>query len=341
MPTGLRFTSTWSFSNRLTVEGSRLLTSLPLAATDIYSITLNTSAGMLIMLSAVIAVIMFGIALEMKVDDFRAVARMPKAMAVGIAAQFICLPAITFLLTVALDFRASIALGMILVACCPPGNISNILVYRSRGNVALSLSMTALSNFLAIFLMPINIAFWGGLHPEASQILREIDVSAFELLLDIVLLIGVPLALGLTISSRMPEFARKVQPMVKKFSMIFLVLFIIGALASNISVFIDYIALVALAVFIHDTLALLLGYGIAASFKVSEPNRRAITFEVGVRNAALGLGIALSVFEGLGGVAIVAAWWGVWDLIAGLALASWWAKRPTGSPQESTMEARL
>lgn len=317
-----------------------LLSGLPLGAGDIDSVTLNTSDGMLILLSAVIAVIMFGIALEMKVDDFKAVAHMPKAMAVGVAAQFICLPAITYLLTIALNFRPSIALGMILVACCPPGNISNILVYRARGNVALSLSMTALSNFLAIFLMPLNIAFWGGMHPEASQILKSVDVSALELLLDIVVLIGVPLTLGLLISSKKPEIAKKVQPLVKKFSMIFLVLFILGALAGNISVFIDHIALVALAVFLHDTLALLLGYGIAAGFKVSEPNRRAITFEVGVRNAALGLGIALSVFDGLGGVAIVAAWWGVWDLIAGMILSGWWAKKPTGDPTESTLEAR-
>lgn len=314
---------------------------LPFGAADIDSVTLNTSDGMLLMLSAVIAVIMFGIALEMKVDDFKAVAKMPKAMAVGIAAQFICLPAITFALTMVLNFRPSIALGMILVACCPPGNISNILVYRSRGNVALSLSMTALSNFLAIFLMPFNIALWAGLHPEASEILREIDVNALELLADIVLLIGVPLTLGLTISNRFPRFAKKAQPIVKNFSLVFLVLFILGALIANIDVFIDYIPLVALAVFIHDGLALSLGYGIAAGFRVSEPNRRAITFEVGVRNAALGLGIALSVFEGLGGVAIVAAWWGVWDLIVGLVLASWWAKRPTGKPEESTMEARL
>lgn len=316
-----------------------MLSSLPLAATDIDNVSLNTSDGMLFLLSAVIAVIMFGIALEMKVDDFRAVAHMPKAMAVGVAAQFICLPAITFGLTMLLDFRASIALGMILVACCPPGNISNILVYRARGNVALSLSMTALSNFLAIFLMPLNIAFWAGMHPEASQILKDIDVSAVELLLDIVVLIGIPLCLGLLISSHKPEIAKKVQPLVKKFSMIFLVLFILGALASNIDAFVNHIALVAVAVFIHDTLALLLGYGIAASFKVSEPNRRAITFEVGVRNAALGLGIALSVFEGLGGVAMVAAWWGVWDLMAGLALSSWWAKKPTGDVKESTLEA--
>ncbi|MCB0830389.1 MAG: bile acid:sodium symporter family protein [Solirubrobacterales bacterium] len=316
------------------------LTSLPLGAEDIDNVQLHTSDGMVIILSLIIAVIMFGIALEMKVDDFRTVKDAPKAMAVGIIAQFVLLPAITYLLTVALGFRPSIAMGMILVACCPPGNVSNILVYRARGNVALSLSMTAVSNFLAIFLMPLNIAFWGGMHPEASKVLQDVNVSAIELLFDIIVLIGIPLTIGLFVSSRHPEIAKKVQPLVKQVSMIFLILFIVGALASNFSAFINHIALIAVAVFLHDSLALLLGYGIAASFRVAEPNRRAITFEVGVRNAALGLTIALATFKGIGGVAMVAAWWGVWDLIAGLILSSWWARRPTGDPVDSTIEAR-
>ena len=313
---------------------------LPIGAEDIDSVSLNTSDGTLILLSVVIAVIMFGIALEMKVDDFKTVRHAPKAMIVGIVAQFLLLPAITYLLTVALGFRPSIAMGMILVACCPPGNVSNILVYRARGNVALSLSMTAVSNFLAIFLMPLNIAFWGGMHPEASKVLQDVNVSAIELLFDIIVLIGIPLTIGLFVSSRHPEIAKKVQPLVKQVSMIFLILFIVGALASNFSAFINHIALIAVAVFLHDSLALLLGYGIAASFRVAEPNRRAITFEVGVRNAALGLTIALATFKGIGGVAMVAAWWGVWDLIAGLILSSWWARRPTGDPVDSTIEAR-
>ena len=316
------------------------LTSLPLGAEDIDNVQLHTSDGMVIILSLIIAVIMFGIALEMKVDDFRTVKDAPKAMAVGIIAQFVLLPAITYLLTVALGFRPSIAMGMILVACCPPGNVSNILVYRARGNVALSLSMTAVSNFLATFLMPLNIAFWGGMHPEASKVLQDVNVSAIELLFDIIVLIGIPLTIGLFVSSRHPEIAKKVQPLVKQVSMIFLILFIVGALASNFSAFINHIALIAVAVFLHDSLALLLGYGIAASFRVAEPNRRAITFEVGVRNAALGLTIALATFKGIGGVAMVAAWWGVWDLIAGLILSSWWARRPTGDPVDSTIEAR-
>jgi BASS family bile acid:Na+ symporter len=303
---------------------------LPIAGID--DVNVEFSESSLLVLGFVLAIIMFGIALDTKPDDFRAVTKHPKAIAVGVGAQFIALPAITFTLTLILGVGPSIALGMILVACCPPGNISNVLTYRSGGNVALSVSMTVISNLLAIFLMPLNIAFWGGIHPEASEILREVDLSALEMLADIAVVIAIPFALGLTISHRHPDFAARVQPWVKRFSLIALIAFILIAFAGNFGVFIDHIAVIAIAVFLHDTLALSLGYGIAASFRLSEYNRRAVTFEVGIRNAGLGLGIVFSFFDGLGGMALVAGWWGIWDIIAGLILASWWAKRSTAAP---------
>ncbi len=124
-------------------------------------VVLNFNPGSLIILNVVLAAIMLGIALDTSVDDFRRALTKPKAMAVGIAAQFVLLPAVTFLLTLILSPAPSVALGMILVACCPPGNISNVLTHRAGGDVALSVSMTAVSNVLAIFLMPLNLAFWG------------------------------------------------------------------------------------------------------------------------------------------------------------------------------------
>jgi len=268
--------------------------------------------------------------MDTKVSDFREVRKLPKAMAVGIAAQFIALPAITFVLTLLLGVRGSIAMGMILVACCPPGGTSNILTYRSGGNVALSVSMTGISSLLAIFLMPLNIALWGGLHPEASKILTDVDLSAIEMLAHVVLVIGLPFALGLWVAQKKPEFTLKVQPWVKRFSLYALVGFILAALVGNISVFWPYIPIVALVCFLHDTLAFALGYGIASAFGLEEYNRRAITFEVGVRYAGLGLGMVFTFFDGIGGMALVAGWWGIWDLIAGLALSSWWLRRPTG-----------
>ena len=296
---------------------------------DIDDVTINFSESSLLILGLVLSVIMFGIALDTKPADFRAVTRNPRAIAVGVAAQFIVLPATTYLLTLLLGVGPSIALGMILVACCPPGNISNVLTYRSGGNVALSVSMTVISNLLAIFLMPVNIAFWGGLHPEASQILTEVDLSAWKMLFEIGVVIAIPFALGLSISHGHPGLARRVQPHVKRFSLLALIAFILIAFSSNVGVFLDHLVIIAVVVFLQDTLALGLGYGIASSFRLSEYNRRAVTFEVGIRNAGLGLGIVFSFFDGIGGMALVAGWWGIWDIIAGLALASWWARRKT------------
>lgn len=316
---------------------SALTSALPLA--DIDSVRLNFNDSSLVLLGVVLAFLMFGIALDTDVADFRAVAHMPKAMLVGIAAQFILLPALSFGLSILLGFSASIALGMILVACCPPGTISNVLTYRSKGDVALSVSMTAVSNLLAIFLMPLNIAFWAGIHPEASKILTSIDLSAWEMLAEIFLIIGLPFVLGIALAHRYPRFAARSQPWVKRFSLLALVAFILIAFFSNLGAFKDHIAVVAIAVFLQDTMALSLGYGIGAAFRLPERSRRAITFEVGVRNAGLGLGIVFSFFDGLGGMAMVAGWWGIYDIIAGLVLAGWFARRSPEGPATAAVES--
>lgn len=302
---------------------------IPFANID--EVRLNFDESSLLVLAFVLGFIMFGIALDTKPSDFRAVRESPKALVVGIGAQFIALPAITFILTLILGIGPSIALGMILVACCPPGNISNVLTYRSGGNVALSVSMTVISNLIAIFVMPLNIAFWGGIHPEASTILEVVELDAIEMLLDIAIVIAIPFIAGITISQKYPKFAARVQPFVKRFSLIALLAFILIALFGNFEAFKDYILIVLLVVFLHDTLALALGYGIAAGTGLSEYSRRAVTFEVGIRNAGLGLGIIFAFFDGLGGMAMVAGVWGIWDIVAGLLLAGWWARRGSGS----------
>lgn len=297
-----------------------------LAAGDIDSVVLNFDESSLDLLRYVLAGIMLGIALDTKVADFRRALRKPKAVAVAIAAQFLVLPAITFALTLLLQVRASVALGMILVAACPPGNVSNILTHRARGDVALSVSMTAVGNVLAIFLMPLNVAFWASIHPTASEQLREFNLDALSMLGEVAFVIGVPFALGMAISARFPKFAAKAHPVVSKVAVVALLAFIVGGLAGNWSIFVDYIGVVLLAVFIHDALALSLGYGIARTARLDVPSTRAMTFEVGIRNSGLGLLIVFAFFDGLGGMAIVAAWWGIWDIIAGLAVATWWAR---------------
>ncbi|XGU20330.1 NAD-dependent epimerase/dehydratase family protein [Rhodococcus sp. 3Y1] len=169
-----------------------------------------------------------GIALDTSVDDFRRALTKPKAMAVGIAAQFVLLPAVTFLLTLILSPAPSVALGMILVACCPPGNISNVLTHRAGGDVALSVSMTAVSNVLAIFLMPLNLAFWGSRRPETDALLQSVNLNALEMVAQIALIIGVPFVLGIWAARRFPEIAAKAQPWVKNGSLVALLIFIVA-----------------------------------------------------------------------------------------------------------------
>ena len=290
-------------------------------------IRLNFNPTSLLVLNGVLAFLMFGIALDTRLEDFRRVLRMPWAMAVGIVAQFLVLPAVTFGLTLLLGVAPSIALGMILVACCPPGNISNILTHRARGNVALSVSMTAVSNALAIVLMPINFAFWGGLHPTASALLKTIALDPLEMVAHIVAIIGLPFVLGVACAQFLPGLTARLKKPARIVSFLALIAFILGAIAGNWRYFLDYVGLVLLAVALHDAIAFGIGYLCARASGLADYDRRAVTMEVGIRNAGLGLVLIFSFFGGLGGMAVVAGVWGFWDIIAGMALASLWARR--------------
>ncbi|MGX7725586.1 bile acid:sodium symporter family protein [Rhodococcus sp. 5G237] len=294
---------------------------------NVDDVRLFFDSGSLLALNVVLAAIMLGIALDTSVDDFRRALRAPKAMAVGIAAQFLALPAVTWLLTLLLDPAPSIALGMILVACCPPGNISNVLTHRAGGDVALSVSMTAVSNVLAIVLMPINFAFWGSRSDGTPALLRSVELDGLDMVVQIALIIGLPFVLGIWAAQKAPGFASRAQPWVKNGSLLALLAFIVAGLAGNFADFLDYIGLVLLAVFLHDAIALGLGYLCGWASGLPEYSRRAVSFEVGIRNAGLGLGLVMTFFDGLGGMAIVAGWWGIWDIVAGLLLATVWARR--------------
>ncbi|MEV8266732.1 bile acid:sodium symporter family protein [Microbacterium sp. NPDC076911] len=297
-------------------------------------VLLNFNPSSLLLLNVVLGLVMFGIALDTTVDDFKIVLKKPKTFVVAILAQLVILPAVTFGLTLILPVTPSMALGMLLVACCPPGNVSQVLTHRSGGNVALSVSMTAVGNVIYIFMLPLSIAFWGSLHPTASTLLETVAIDPWQMLLDIFLIIGLPFVLGLVIRNRFPKFARTVQPFVKWFSLLALVGFIVAALVGNWTYFVAFLGIILVVVAIHDAVALAIGYGTAVAGGLGTRERKAMTFEVGIRNAGLGLGLIFAFFGGLGGMAIVAGWWGIWDIIAGLIVASLWAvntKRRTGS----------
>ena len=280
----------------------------------------------LTLLNAVLGLVMFGVALELRVEDFRIALRTPKALALGLFGHHILFPAMTYVLILILRPEPGIALGMILVSACPAGHISNFLVHHARGNTALSVSVSALSTAVAVFMTPLNFAFWGNLHPITSGLMKQVAMSPWEMVEVIVMLLGLPLVLGMWVARRYAAFAHKIQKPMKLLSLLILVGFIVGALAANFQHFLNYIQWVVVVVFIHNLMALLTGYGLSTLIGLPERDRRAITFEMGIQNSGLGLILIFNFFDGLGGMAIVTAWWGIWHIVAGMTLATWWRR---------------
>ena len=299
---------------------------MDIAALD--QVRLNFNPQGLFAINAAIGLMMLGVALELKLDDFKRILIAPKAPGIGLGAQFIFLPAFTFLLTLILRPPPSIALGMILVAACPGGNLSNIITYLARGNCAVSVSMTAVSTLAAIIMTPFNLTLWGNLNPGTARILQAVHLSPVDVFMTVFIILGIPLGIGMLISRSLPALADKIRRPFKIFSLIFFIGIVTAALAVNWQNFINYIGLVFIGVLIHNALALNLGYWTGRLLRLSERDNRAVSIEVGIQNSGLGLVLVFNFFEGLGGMAIIVAWWGIWHIIAGLITAFIFSRRP-------------
>jgi len=292
---------------------------------DVDALRLAFQPGTLVTLNVVLGLVMFGVALDLSVDDFRRVARTPLGAGIGLATQFVLLPAATWVLTMVLDVRPSIALGMILVAACPGGNISNVITHLAGGNTALSIGMTAVSTAAAVVMTPLNITFWGSLNPDTATILRDVHLDPVSLLVTIFTILGVPLVVGMTVAARRPAFAARIRRPMKALSLVFFAAIVLLALHANWDAFLTYVGVVMGVVALHNATALALGYGAARAVGLPGRDARAVSIEVGIQNSGLGLTLIFTFFGGLGGMALVAAWWGVWHIIAGLAVAALWA----------------
>lgn len=301
--------------------------------TEVDALRLAFEPGTLILLNVVIGLIMFGVALDLSVADFREVARKPRAVVVGLTAQFLLLPAATFLLTRIIDPMPSIALGMILVAACPGGNISNIITHLAGGNTALSIGMTAVSTAAAVVMTPLNITFWGSLDPGTAAIIQQVNLDPLQLFLTIVTILGVPLVAGMTLAARRPKLAERIRRPMKVLSIVFFGAVVLMALINNWGAFLEFVGVVMGVVALHNAVALALGYGAGRALGLASRDARAISIEVGIQNAALALTLIFTFFGGLGGMALVAAWWGIWHIVAGLTLAWAWSRIDRRGPQ--------
>ncbi|MEH6832086.1 MAG: bile acid:sodium symporter family protein [Sulfitobacter sp.] len=282
---------------------------------------LDFSAGSLTLLNSILAIVMFSIAIDLKPRDFKVLAKAPKPLIVGLISQFIVLPVLTFLLVLVAQPQASIALGLILVAACPGGNISNFITHRAGGNAALSVSMTAFATVGAILLTPFNIAFWGSLYGPSAEILRATTIDPVSIAITISLMLILPLILGVMLNAHRPDITAKLRGPLQWVSMAVFIGFVSIALGTNWALFMAFAGGIAGLVIVHNALGLAGGYVTASLAGLSPFDRRAVTIETGIQNSGLGLVLIFGFFGGLGGMAIVAAFWGVWHAISGLILA--------------------
>ncbi len=311
----------------------------PEVIAHIDAIKVNMNAAGMNAINLVLAFVMFGVALGIKPKTFLDIVKEPKSIILGIFCQLILLPALTFLLIIIINNWISpmIALGMILVASCPGGNISNFITSLSRGNTELSVSLTAFNTAVCIFTTPLNFSFWGNMYikfAEKRMMIPELEIPFWEIFKTIVILLGIPLILGMLCSQYLPKIAQKLKKPMQYLSVAFFIIMVILTFGNNIDAFMKCIKYIFLIVLLHNLLALGIGFGTGTLFKLPYKDRRTLTIETGIQNSGLGLVLLFNtaifnpeIWTNNGGMVVITAWWGVWHIVSGLALAYTWRLR--------------
>ncbi len=294
-----------------------------LLAHDTYRSRINGVAVQAV-LWIVLATMVFAVCLDVKREDFALVAQAPRGVAAGVVAQFALLPVATWGATLALDLPAPVEAAMLLVACCPGGAISNVMTKLGGGNLALSLSISAVSNVLALVLTPLNFSWTVATNPNTAAWARSIAMNPMDLVVSLVLLLGVPLALAMLLRASKPALADAIKKPLERFTLVALALFIVAALSSQFKAFLVAITVMLPWVVAHNALGLGLGFLAARTARLSHPDMRAVVIESGMQNSGLALGIITAHFAADAQMTAVAGLWGVWHIVSGASLARWW-----------------
>ena len=296
---------------------------------NVDDIQINFNSDNLWLVNLTLSLVMFGVALDIRVSDFTNLLKSPKSVLVGIISQFILIPLVTYLLVLGTSPTPSIAMGMIMVAACPGGNISNFMTKMARGNVALSISLTAFASLAALIMTPLNFAIWGNIYEPTRDILKSVSVKPIEVARFVLLILGIPLILGMVIKNYHSNFASKVSRFLKPISILIFLSFIVVAFYNNLDIFLEHIHYVFLLVIVHNALLLLTGFLFARANRLSYLDQKTLSIETGIQNSGLGLLLVFTFFDGLGGMALLVAFWAIWDILSGLLIAYFWSDKST------------
>lgn len=291
------------------------------------SLQINFNANQLALLNIAMAFLMFSVALDVRPADFRKVALFPKSILVGLVSQYLLFPLLTLGIIYLFKPPVSMALGMVLVSMCPSGNMTNFLVHFSGSNTALSVTLNAIIILCATVITPAGFLFWAQFIPESEALRRAFEVGFGEMALIIIELILAPLLFGMWLNGRFPERVARIRPWVQRIALILFFSILVLALLGNGQNLVDYLGYAFTIVLVHNALGLGSGYWMGRVNRLPESDSRTLAFETGIHNTALGLLLIFRFFNGLGGMALIAAWWGIWDLVTGMSLAAWWRRQ--------------
>ncbi len=299
------------------------------------AISINFGQGGTTIVNILLAFIMFGVALGIKLNTFKDVFTKPKSLFTGLFLQWIGLPAITTLLAILMNnwITPMVALGMILVASCPGGNISNFMSSFAKGNVELSVSMTAITSAFATFITPLNFFLWGNLYYRTVSIsgdVPELVIPFLPMFGQVLILLGIPIVLGMLFAKYLPKATAKITKPLQVLSIVVFFGMVIISFAQNFQIFIENLFYIFIIVLVHNACALSLGYFGARAMKRPVLDRRSLTIETGIQNSGLGLVLLFNhaIFPPeiwhhvYGGMLLVTAWWGVWHIVSGLTVAT-------------------
>jgi len=288
---------------------------------ELVNLRINFSEDALAALNFALAFIMFGIALNLRKSDFKALFQSQTAAIVGLLSQYLMLPALTVLLIYILKPSPYLSLGMILIAACPGGNVSNFFSHQAKGNVALSVALSMVSTLGAFLFTPLLFGFWGSILPETQVLLKTVDISFLKLVKIILTILVIPVIIGMAFYKKWPLLTEKLRKPISIISFLILIGIILGGLLANTEIFKEYYHRVVYLVFAHNGLALIIAFLLGVVTGIGKASTKTVTIETGIQNSGLGLVLVFNFFDANGAMAIITAWWGIWHIISGFTLS--------------------
>jgi BASS family bile acid:Na+ symporter len=297
---------------------------------DINQIPFNFDPRIGMIVGVMVGFLVFAVSLDLTWEKLLRVIKRPKAPTIGLIAQFGILPAVAFIAGLYLTDEPSIALGLLLVTCCPGGALSNYLTGVARGDVATSISMTTVSTLFSIVLTPVLFAFWASMNPSTLAVLQNIRMDPQRVIMTLLIMLVIPVTAGMLLRAKRPNTANRIRGVTRRVAGIIFAVIVAMIIGSNLKSLALLAQVAILPVLFTFVIAVGLGWGLGLLGGLVAADRRAVAIEVAFQNVALAIGLGITFFPSLGGIAAVAILWGIVHLILGFGLAFAWNRIALG-----------